>query len=340
MRAEKVVATVARMKRWSVWAAAAAVLLMAFPLQLPAPLVFRPGEGWTYEPVGEEGKWRRPTAKEQLAVAQEAFDRKDYGLALRASRYLVRQFPDSDYVPQARYLIGRCQEATRRDEKAFRTYQTLLEKNPKLDNHEEVLARQYAIANRFLEGQRSRLWGVIPLYRSMLRAAEMFETVVKNGPYSPVGPSAQLNVGRAYEKRHRYPEAVRAYEKAGDRYFDRQEVAAEALFRAGLAYQKQAKRAEYDQTAAGYALDTLGDFVDLYPNDPRVPEAKKIIADLRREQARGSFNIARFYEKKKRPQSAAIYYSEVLLLDPASSFAEEAQRRIAAIKACSPSSTP
>src|SRR5690242_17878280 len=85
--------------------------LMAVPLRSPAPLIYRPGEGWTYESVGGGGgKWQRARAKEQLDVAQGAFDKKDYGVALKAARRVVRVWPLSDYAPQAQYLIGRCYE--------------------------------------------------------------------------------------------------------------------------------------------------------------------------------------------------------------------------------------
>ena len=43
------------------------------PYRSPAPLIYRPGEGWTYESVGG-AKWQRTRAKDQLEVAQEAFD--------------------------------------------------------------------------------------------------------------------------------------------------------------------------------------------------------------------------------------------------------------------------
>ncbi|HWH70391.1 MAG TPA: hypothetical protein VNT26_13475, partial [Candidatus Sulfotelmatobacter sp.] len=86
------------------------VCLLAFPFRSPAPLIYTPGEGWTYEPVGGEGKWQRPRAKDQLEVAQTAFDKHDYSLALKAARRVVRVWPLSDYAPQAQQLVGRCYE--------------------------------------------------------------------------------------------------------------------------------------------------------------------------------------------------------------------------------------
>lgn len=302
--------------------------LFAFPRETPAPLIYRAGEGWTYEPVGGSGKWVRTRAKDQLEVAQTAFDQKDFGMALKAARRTVKMWPLSDYAPQAQYLVGRCYEARGRDENAFKEYQRVLEKYPKIANYDEILNRQYQIANRYLAGQWFKLWGYVPFFPSMQKTSEMYEKVIKNGPYSEVAAQSQLNIGAAREKQSDYPLAVKAYERAADRYHDQKEVAPDALFKAGLAYRKQAKAAEYDQSVAGHAISTFSDFMALYPNDPRVPEAQKIIQELKTEQARGNLEIARFYAKKKQWKGALVYYNEAVNKDPNSRYAEEAKRRI------------
>jgi outer membrane protein assembly factor BamD (BamD/ComL family) len=109
-------------------------------------------------------------------------------------------------------------------------------------------------------------------------------------------------------------------------------VGREALFKVGVAYNKQAKRAEYDQSVAGQAIATFTDFVTLFPEDKRVAEAQKFVDTLKTEQARGSFDIARFYERKHRWEAALIYYNEVLLKDPGSQYADAARQRIDSIK--------
>jgi outer membrane protein assembly factor BamD len=305
--------------------------VVGIPSRAPAPLIYRPGEGWTYEPVGGEGKWRRNRAKDQLDVAQAAFDQKNYGLALKAASRVVKVWPLSDYAPQAQYLVGRSYEAKGKDEKAFKEYQKLLDKQPKTANYQEILERQYAIANKFLAGKWFKLWGVIPFFSSMDKTAGLYESIVKNGPYSEVAPQAQMKIGEAREKQKKYSLAAKAYETAADRYNDRPKVAADALFRQGLAYQKQAQTAEYDQHTAGQAIATFTDFMTLFPNDPRVREAQAIIGSLHGEQARGNFQIARFYEKRKRWRAAETYYNEVVNLslhDPNSIYAVQAKQRI------------
>ena len=309
-----------------------ALLVAAVPFRSPAPLVYRPGEGWTYEPYGGVPSWRRGRAKEQLEVAEEAFKKKEYGLALRAARRVVAQWPVSDYAPRAQYLVGRSYEAKGQTETAFKEYQNLLEKQPKISDYEEILHRQYDIAGQYLAGKWFYLYGVIPLFSNMEKTAALYSQIVKSGPYSEVAPLAQLKIGAAREKQKDYELAAEAYELAADRYHDRPKIASEALYHEGLAYHKQAQTAEYDQTVAGQAISTFNDFLTLYPNDSRAAEAQKIITALKAEQARGYFMVAKFYEKYQKWKGAIIYYNEAQLLDPTSVYATEAKQRIEALK--------
>ena len=195
------------------------------PFRSPAPLVYAPGEGWYYEPFGEKADWQRARAKDQLDVAEQAFTNRDYSITLHAAHRVLKMWPLSDYAPRAEYLIGRCLEANGKDEAAFNAYQTILEKYPKSDQFEDVLWRQYAIGGRFLGGEWFKLWNYIPFFPSMDKTAEMFDKIVKNGPYSDVAPHAQLRIGAAREKQKDYPDAVKAYETAADRYHDQPDIA-------------------------------------------------------------------------------------------------------------------
>ena len=308
------------------------LFLAAFTYQCPAPLIYKAGEGWIYEKVGSKGRWQRGRAQDQLAVAQESFDQKDYSTCLKAARRTVAQWPLSDYAPRAQYLVGRCHEAKKMDQKAFQDYQKLIEKYPKIDNYEEVVGRQFALTTRFLNGQWFKLWGFVPFFPSMDKTSDMYEKIIKNGPYSDFGPRSQLNIGAAREKQKDFPKAVQAYETAADRYNDQPKIASEALYKKGVAYNREARTSEYDQNVAGQAIASFTDFVTLFPEDPRVPDAQKRIGTMRTEQARGNFEIARFYEKRHRWDGALIYYNEVLIKDPNSKYAAVARERIDTLK--------
>jgi outer membrane protein assembly factor BamD len=307
-------------------------LVALLPFRSPAPLIYMPGEGWYYEPSGEKANWQRTRAKEQLDVAEESFTNRNYNITLHAAHRVVRVWPLSDYAPRAEYLIGRCLEANGKDEAAFNAYQNIIEKYPKSGEYEDVLWRQYEIGNRFLAGEWFRLWGYIPLYPSMDETAKMFDKIVGNGPYSDVAPHAQLRMGAAHEKGKDYAEAVKAYGTAADRYHDQPDIAADALYREGISWQKQAATAEYDQSTAGQSIAAYTDFMTLFPEDKRVSEVEKSIASLKSEQVHGNFIIAQFYENSKKWAGAVVYYNEVLQLDPNSAYAAQARQRIEALK--------
>jgi len=309
------------------------VILLGWPRTSPAPLVYTPGEGWRYEAVGEDGSWVRGSAKEQYEYAKTAFEEKTYGRALKAAKRTVNVWPFSDYAPECQYLIGRCYEAKGKDEKAFSAYQTIIERYPKLDNYDDIVQRQFEIANRYLAGKWYRLWGYVPLYPSMDKTIKLYEQIIDNGPYSDVAPQAQMNIAEAHTQKtfEDYPAAAQAYERAADRYSNKK-VGRDALYMLGVTYQKQARSSEYDQSIAALAIATLTDFITLNPNDERIGEARERIIELRTEQARGSFDIAKFYEKKRRWQGALIYYNEVLNNDRESEYADLARKRIATIQ--------
>jgi outer membrane protein assembly factor BamD len=317
--------------RFGIWILLLTVLVL-LPARSPAPIIYTPGEGWTYENAGQTGKWQRPRAKDQLDVAEQAFTNRDYSVTLHAANRVLRVWPLSDYAPRASYLMGRCLEVKHKDEAAFNAYQQIIEKFPKSGQYNEVLWRQYEIANRFLGGEWFKLWDLIPLYPSMDQTAKLYEKIVTSGPYSDVAPHAQLRIGAAREKQRDYAEAVKAYETAADRYHDQPEIASDALYRAGLAWEKQADTAEYDQGAAAQAIAAYTDFVTYYPDDKRAADAQKSIVKLKAEQVRGNFAIAQFYEKGHKWAGAVVYYNAVLQLDANSPLAAQARQRIEILK--------
>lgn len=311
----------------------AAALVVLLPLRSPAPLIYTPGEGWYYEMPGTVLNWQRSRAKEQLATAEEFYREKDYSNALRAAYRVVAIWPLSDYAPDAEYVMARCLEHMRKDQAAFSAYQGMVEKYPGSSRYEEVLWRQYDIANRFLAGEWTKLWNLVPFpFGGMDTAADMFGQIVTNGPYSDVAPHAQLRVGVAREKQKDYEAAVQEYQKAADRYHDMPVIAADAIFREAEAYRKQSGASEYDQGTAEQAIEAYTDFMTLFPQDKRVPQAQKAIAALQAQRVRGAFEVAQFYEKSRKWDGAAIYYNEVLQLDPNSSYAGLARQRIEALK--------
>ncbi len=300
-------------------------------------MIWRKGEGWTYE---REGITTGNSPKEQLELAKMHQSKKDYDSAVTAYRRLVRRWPTSSAVPDARMGLADSLSALGYHYKAFLEYQQLIEKHPSTEHFDEAVQRQFEIGNLFMAGERQKVWR-IKLFPSVDKAVEIYERVIKNGPFSKVAPEAQLRIGLTREKQKQYIEAVHAYEKLLERY-PTHPLAEKAQFHMGYAYRSEALRAEYDQNAANEAITAFNDYLVRFPQTDRANEADKYLTRLKLEQSKGLFRIGQFYEKKKNYKAALIYYNDVIEQNPKSTWASAAKEKVAKYtpRTNSPTATP
>jgi outer membrane protein assembly factor BamD len=316
--------TACSMKRLLLLACVTALFGIVLVPECPAPLIWRKGEGWTYEKGGvTTGK----TPQEQLELARRLQAQKRYDDAATAYRRLIRRWPTSYVAADARIGLAECLSAIGYHYKAFLEYQQLIEKHPNTERFDDILQREFEIGNLFLAGEKHRVWK-FKILSGLDKAVEIFEKVVKNGPYSKVAPEAQFRLGLANEKQKEYISAVHAYEKLLERY-PNHPLAEAAQYEIGYAYSLEAHRAEYDQDAANQAIAAFDDFLIRYPQSDKIPLAEEHRAALKLDQARGLFHIAQFYEKKKEYKAALIYYNEVIEQNPKSDWATAAKEKVA-----------
>jgi len=300
------------------------VFAFLMPVESPAPLVWTKGEGWNWV---HEGETTATNPADQLKLGQNLVAKKKYRRAIGAFRRVIAKWPLSSSTQEARMGLAECYGAIGYHYKSFQTYQELIKKHPNTPHFDEVLQRQFEIGNLFLAGERQKAWGV-RWFPSLERTVEVYEQVVKNGPYSAVATEAQFRIGVAYDKERDYLAAVHAYEKLLERY-PKHPLAEAAQFQIGLEYKKEAQRAEYDQNAANQAIAAFADFVFRYPQSDKVPQAEQYRAALKIEQAGGTFHIGEFYEKNHYYKSALIYYNDVIEKNPESAWATQAKEKVA-----------
>jgi outer membrane protein assembly factor BamD len=305
------------------------VFCLVLPARCPAPLVWRKGEGWSYE---RNGQTTAKNPKEQLEIGKKFQEAKDYGSAISAYRRLIKVWPTAFAVQDARLGLAESLNAAGYHYKAYKVYQDLIEKHPNSPHFETALQRQFEIGNLFLAGEKHKPWMMPKIFPAMDKAINIFEQIVKTAPFSKVGPEAQLRIGTGFEKQKEYLSAVHAYEKLLERY-PNNPLAETAQFRIGKAYQHEAARADYDQNNANQAIIAFTDFTIRYPKNPQVEEATQTCTALKLEQAKGLYRIGEFYEKGRHYKAALIYYDDVIEKNPQSVWAESAQKKVAVLTA-------
>ena len=297
---------------------------LALPQECPAPLIWRKGEGWSYE---GSGMIIANNPKDQLEIARNFQTQKKFANAVTAYRRVIAHWPTSFSCQEAR--LGLAQSLTQLNYlyKAFKEYQSLIEKHPNSPYFDTAMQAQFDIANRFLNGEKHKVWR-LRIFNGLDKAVEIYEQIVKNGPFSKFGPAAQFRIGLVYEKEKDNIGAVHAYEKLLERY-SKDPLAEEAQFQIGWAYHSEAQRAEYDQNNANQAIAAFKDFLVRYPASAKAEQARQLLAELKQEQSKGLFQIGHYYEKNKNYRAALIYFNEVIEQNPRSDWANQAQRKLA-----------
>lgn len=291
---------------------------------MPAPLVWRPGEGWVDESSGTAAS--ASSSREALENGKALEAKQDFDGALAAYRGLVRKWPLSFFAAEAQYKMGWLLIKKGKFPDAFKAFQKMVEKYPSSTFFEQALEQQYQIANLYLAGEPQRLLG-IPMGSSMDKTVEMYEQLIKNAPYGKYAAEAQFKIGLAREKQKKFTDAVKSYNIILDKY-PGHDIVDDAQYQIGYAWMMASSEAEYDQSAAQKSIESFEDFLVRYPNSEKIAAAQDNIARLRSKQTQGSLNIAKFYEQNKNLKAAFIYYNEVIRQNPDDASSAFAKKKV------------
>jgi outer membrane protein assembly factor BamD len=307
------------------------LLFFCFAASSPAPVIFRPGEGWEVE--GQDNVEENST--KQLEKGAKFEKDGKFEDAYRAYRSLVKTWPLSPNSPEAQYRAATMLYKLYDFQKAYKEFQKCVEDYPDSEHFDETLKYQYDIACLFLLGERQKVL-TVPTLPSMDKAVEMFEQVIKNGPYSQVAPLAQLKIGFAREKQHKWEEAVKAYQDLIRKY-PKSDLADDAQFQIGYAYMMASKEADYDQTFTNRSIVGFQDYMTKYPQSEKIEQANENLDKLKQEQARGLMRIAEFYDGDRKYEAALIYYNLVIQRFPKAEITKRASVRADELKKIVPS---
>lgn len=303
------------------------LLAMLLGAALPASAAWA---GWVWSPqtgwIGPTGAVK-DTPEEQLAVAVALFDRRDYNRARREFEKLLKAYKSSHEAPEAQYYLGRCQEEKGDYYKAFLEYRKTLQVYPSTKRFDEILERAYQIGNHFLSGKKRKFFGTAAILPARDKAVEIFQAIADDGPFSEYGQLAQYKLGLAHLALQDFEQAVSAFEQVISRYPD-SPLVDDARFQITQASLKGTFKPEYDQSPTDHAIRELETFLREYPESELSDEAKTRLAELQERRAQHEYQVAQFYERRRQPASARIYYETIVTEFAKTASAPKAAARI------------
>ena len=285
---------------------------------------------WIWTP--ESGKWENPkyaakdTPEEQLVYAQKFYEKKNLKDSLREFKKLLKYYPLSKEAPTAQYYVGRIMEELDNPYEAYKAYQKVIDTYPYTDLVDEVIEREFKIGDAFASGKKIKIIGKwqIP---AKDKAIEILKAVADNAPYGKYADQAKFKAGIAYKDIQDYNNAILILKELIDRYPNSQLID-RARFELAECSRLLSVKPAYDQTPTNVARKEFEDFLKKHPESEMAPEAKVVVDKLKSSEAENAYGVGQFYEARRAPESAIIYYKDIVQNYPDTEWAKNAQERL------------
>jgi len=289
---------------------------------------------WVWTPKGEGAvnpKFAtKDSPREQFDWAMRFFEQGDFNQAAEEFARLTKQYPDSVLAPEAQYYAGRSYEELGKYYFAFQNYQKTVEIYPYTKRMEEIIEREYNIANIFQSKETSKLMNV-ELSEALTRAVDVYGKVVENSPFGEYADKALYRTAECYRRLQNYDKALESYERIVNDYPE-SDFGAEAKYQLAYTRYEASLDPEYDQERTEKALEEFKYISRTTPIPGIAKEAGKMLVELEDRKAESMLKIAEFYERQNRYESALVYYRDVAERMPATSAAKQAEERIKILK--------
>ena len=292
-------------------------------------LVLAPSLSFAYwEWTPQTKKWINPklavkeTPEAQYAWADEYVAKKDYSTAIRKLEQLTEVFPASPYAAKARYHIGEIYQLAGEKEKAFRSYQKVIDNYPGSDLVTTAVSKQFVIGGQFTN---KRQGGWFSFLRS--DPADLLTRTVTAAPYAAEAEKALYDLGNYHFREGHFQEAIDTFDRLVQDYPESQYGPAAEL-KAGEAGFKLYRKQKNNEDLLLNTSTRLASFLARYPDNKDKGKAQRLYGQTRELLAEKVMEVAQFYEKNKNPKAAKVYFEKVVNDYPETEAAKKAKGKI------------
>ncbi|HRI88431.1 MAG TPA: outer membrane protein assembly factor BamD [Candidatus Hydrogenedentes bacterium] len=286
---------------------------------------------WTWSP--QTGRWinmkRLPkeTPELQVEYARSLLVQGDYKKALRETEKFQSYYNDTEWADDNQYVRGEIFLAQGDLLSSAKEFQQVVAAYPESDLFDQVIAKQYEIGDHFYDRGTANLekgWWQPFRKRPFRRAITVYTMVIDNQPFTDSAAQAQYKVGLCHYTLEEYKEAAFEYQRVIDDYAA-SDFVDEASYGLAMCHYKDSLPPAYDQSPSLLAVEAIDNFNRKFPTDERNTELAGYRTEMVNRVAEQRLRTAKFYEKRRKFDSAAIYYEVVVEQFPNTPSAQEAE---------------
>jgi outer membrane protein assembly factor BamD (BamD/ComL family) len=259
--------------------------------------------------------------------AKAADDAGKTGKAIKLYDQTATRYPFAPSAAQARFRQAQLLEQQGEVVKSFEAYDQFLSRYQGSGLYTTAFNRQAAMAQSAADGDVKQSMLGLKTKLSLDKIVEMLGKVRDNAPKSAAAAKAQFTIGRLYEGKKKSKDAIAAYRQlVRDQPGSPQ--APESLFRVGLILTAEADRGNQNQANLDLAREAFNDYLIQYPGHSRNAEARNLVTNLGGRDLQKSYDIAEFYQKTGKTESAKVYYRDIVRRTGSGALHEQAKARL------------
>lgn len=272
-----------------------------------------------------------PAAQLKYAEMREASGRDKK--ARKAYEALIREWPTTPEAAAAQLALAQLQEHRQKFEQAFDEYQYLLTHYAGHCPYQEILDRQFRIANYLLHNNKS-MFGWSLSGTDAIRAR--FEQIVRNAPRGAQAPEIMLVIGSIRVSEKELQEAIAVYEGLLNR-FPQTPQAIIATYLAAQCRHELAVKHSYNEPRCREAIAFIKAALSRMPTHPQKTQMTEWLNELTALLIEQNYQQAVFYDTRQRkPEAAKAAYRRFLQEFSDSHYATQVRDRLAELEKGAP----
>ena len=261
-------------------------------------------------PTLEEKKNQEAAANVLMQDAKTALATGSEGKAIDLYKEVTRKYRFTDSAGEAQFQYAYLLRKKNKLRDSFEAYQKVVSTFRTSTRYADAIQQQFEIAEEAHGGKKQGSLLLIPMKLDTSEIIKMYDSVVKNGPYSKFAPLSQFAIGEAYQEKGEKTLAIAAYQMVVDNY-PAHAKAAEAQARIANISVAAAKQTQ-DASNLITAKEAATTYKVTNPTGERRGEIEDLGNQINEESALRSLSIAKYYERGGKPKAAAIYYNNAL----------------------------
>lgn len=286
-----------------------------------------------------QGKWSDERYVPQLSVHEhydegcKALFEEKYDIGLYHFLVIVYHFYDTPFYADALFYSGECYFHSKEYDLADKQFSLYLGLASQTRHFEKVFEYKYFIAEAYRKGALRHLLGMSKLPKlnpSKEVALELYEEIIAALPGHEISANALYGKSKLLNKQKKYPESIESL-KTLTRRFPRHPLGAKGFVMISKIYLNQSLLQSQNPDYIALAELNLEKMQQQFPGDPKIELLQNNIFCMKEIYAKSLFETGRFYERKRKPHAAAIYYTDAINHYPNTHVIEECKKRLEGI---------